>query len=273
VGKENESPIIRFIKDRIKKNKNCIIVIVGGTGSGKSWAALTLAQALDPNFGIDHIAFLAAKFMAMVNKDFPPGSVLMWDEGGVELGSREFMSKKNRLLSKVLQTVRYKNHIIILTVPDLKFIDAHARKLAHLILRTQHISAKKGLNYLSAYNISITPLTGDIYYPHPRIRTTSGRLVSIKRIAVKKPSAELIKKYEIIKKKFGDDLNASTQKELEGTKDPKLLNKSEQAVYMGTEYKHTDEEMAKVAGVSRRQIRHIKKSLRERGYIIPMRGG
>ena len=264
------NPFIEFIKDRIKKNRNCIIVIVGGTGSGKSWAALRLAETLDPNFTIDNLCFRAIDFVKLINKDVPPGSVLMFDEGGVDLGSREFMSKKNRRLSKILQTVRYKNHIIIITVPDMSFLDAHARKLTHVVLSTMSINKRKGLNKLIPYIISTASMTGEIYTPHPRVMVPKQGLIAIRNIYVKMPSIKLRHNYERVKTAFADNLYAETLKELVASRGTKTLTDVERGVWLAYKFGVPDAKAAEVLGVKIKTITRQRTDLRRQGYMIPL---
>jgi hypothetical protein len=265
------NPFLEFIKDRIRHNKNCIIVIVGGTGSGKSWAALSLAEALDPEFTTDNITFSAKKFIKLIRKDFPPGSVLMFDEGGVDLSAREFMSKKNRILSKILQTVRYKNHIIILTVPDLKFIDTHARKLAHLILQTAGIKRSEGLSKLRAYTISVSPLSGDIYYPHPTVYIPTRGVVKVKDILIPKPSVRVRHAYEKLKHEFGDNLYTQTSRELDDVGGVKDLTETEQAVFYAHKYSVPDVVVAESLGIQPGSVRKARSNIRQKGYYMPVK--
>ena len=51
--KEKEKSWIRYIKQRIKQNKNFLGFISGPTGSAKSWSSLRIAEDLDKDFEIE----------------------------------------------------------------------------------------------------------------------------------------------------------------------------------------------------------------------------
>ena len=43
---------VRYISNRINNNKNFILMISGPTGSGKTWAGLSLGEMLDEQFNV-----------------------------------------------------------------------------------------------------------------------------------------------------------------------------------------------------------------------------
>jgi len=51
--KIGEMSLVTWIKNRIKKNENCNIFTSGPTGSGKSYANLSIALKIDPDFDPD----------------------------------------------------------------------------------------------------------------------------------------------------------------------------------------------------------------------------
>jgi len=51
--KSGEMSLVTWIKNRIKKNENCNIFTSGPTGSGKSYANLSIALKIDPDFDPD----------------------------------------------------------------------------------------------------------------------------------------------------------------------------------------------------------------------------
>ena len=51
--KIGEMSLVTWIKNRIKKNENCNIFTSDPTGSGKSYANLSIALKIDPDFDPD----------------------------------------------------------------------------------------------------------------------------------------------------------------------------------------------------------------------------
>ena len=81
-----------YIKSRVDRNQNYVMLFVGQTGTGKSYAAMSLAEHVDPNFNINRVVFTADEFIAILNQDktMVKGSVIMWDEAGVGMPAREW---------------------------------------------------------------------------------------------------------------------------------------------------------------------------------------
>jgi ABC-type dipeptide/oligopeptide/nickel transport system ATPase component len=120
------------------ENKNVYSVAVGQVGSGKSYTAMSIGCLLDPDFNIDNIAFTPTEFLSamdVASKRKKHGQVIIFDEMGVGMASRSYMSIQNRLTSEFLQTARHLRLISIFTVPTMGFIDKQARLVVHNILR------------------------------------------------------------------------------------------------------------------------------------------
>ena len=53
---KRKSAFITFIHNRVLvQNKNFMMVVVGATGSGKSYSCMALGEALDPTFNIERV--------------------------------------------------------------------------------------------------------------------------------------------------------------------------------------------------------------------------
>ena len=53
--KDKEPSWVTYIKQRIRLNKNFIGFMSGPTGSGKSYASLSICEMVDPNFSAEQI--------------------------------------------------------------------------------------------------------------------------------------------------------------------------------------------------------------------------
>lgn len=204
-----------YVYQRIKKNKNMMICITGPTGSGKTYAALSLAQNWDSNFNENNIVFTPQQFIDLLNSNtLKKGSVIVADEFGVSMNSRNWQSVSNQVINYVLQTFRSKNYIVIFTSPDFSFIDVAARKLFHCHMMTQGINHKKGLCSVKPYMLQINQRTGDIYYKFLRVVLPEIGEKKLAEMNVTLPNKELIKDYEIKKDAFVDNLNREIEEKL-----------------------------------------------------------
>jgi replication-associated recombination protein RarA len=67
--KPGEQSFVRWIKKRIDDNLNFLAIFEGSPGAGKSWSALSIAYAIDPEFNPrDQVAFSFRDLMRIINK-------------------------------------------------------------------------------------------------------------------------------------------------------------------------------------------------------------
>lgn len=203
----NLDPLLNRVKHRVTTlNKNWLAIFTGATGSGKSWSALSIAEQLDPEFTTDNIVFSATQFIEFLknSEKIKAGSVVMWDESGVGLGSRDAMTKINRLIGSYLQSFRSRNTILIFTLPTLSMLDRQARQLAHAILETKSIDRETKECIVKWFDVQTNALSGKSYLKHPRIFDNG--IIAIKKVRIKAPSVILRNRYEQKKADFLDSL-------------------------------------------------------------------
>lgn len=206
--------LVRYIHRRIKNNKNFLATITGPTGSGKSWSGLSMAELLDKNFTIDRVIFRAKDLMKLINSgDLKPGSVIIWDEAGIDLSNRNWQSVTNKMLNALLQTFRHKNFILFFTVPYHDFIDSASRKLFHADFETQKINKVKMEVIIKPKLLQYNSNLAKWYRKYLKVQI-NGAMIKIKRWAIPKPSYALIKAYEDKRAMFTKDLNKDIDKQL-----------------------------------------------------------
>lgn len=202
-----ENPIIARIKQRLHdRNQNFIAVCVGQTGSGKSWAMMRLAEKCDPTFGVSRVVFDLTELASKVNKGLPPGTFFVLDEAGIAAGAREWQSKVNRLINYMLQTFRSKNYGLLLTVPDIEFIDKQTRKLVHAIFEMKSIDYDKKRSKIKPLLMQNNPRSGKTYQKYLKYKLPDGRQVKVRNLLLRKPTKELVTNYERKKDKFLSNL-------------------------------------------------------------------
>lgn len=149
----NHDPIYNSIYTRMHYNdQNFMMAVTGGTGAGKSGCAISESIMIDvDNAGytrwyyydkkgdihIPKVVFTASEFLKLIRgagksrTKLPVGSMIIWDEAGVEQDATMFMSAKSRLIKWILQTYRNLNLGLLLTVPHLQSIQIGTRRLLH----------------------------------------------------------------------------------------------------------------------------------------------
>jgi energy-coupling factor transporter ATP-binding protein EcfA2 len=261
------SVIIDRIKKRINKlDKNCLVLICGSTGSGKSFSAIKIALAIDPEFDLDsHLVFTAKGFLDLLNSDkLKHGQVIIWDEAGVGIPAREWYSILNKAVGYVLQTFRHLNLCVIFTVPDLSFVDISLRKLFHFYFETQTIDYKNNICTLKPFEIEVNPQTTKIYRKYPRIRR-EGRIIKLTKLEIELLDQEKIDQYEIRKNGFTKELNFKLSKEINRAeaKDKKPELTDEECIEIiqkkiGDEKKRTISKISAILNISQHRARKIK---------------
>ena len=214
VKKENESSWVNYIHRRIELNKNMLMFISGPTGSGKSYASLSIAQQLDDEFSSERIVFNPLELMQLINSGkLKKGSAIVFEEVGVSFSNRNWQSKINKVLNYLIQTFRHRNFILIMNAPYIDFIDSSMRKLFHGELRTMEIDKKTNKTILKPLLIQYNSRNAKFYYKFLRIKTPEG-IKPIRKWGVVAPDEELLTQYEIKKEKFTTELNLEIYNEL-----------------------------------------------------------
>jgi hypothetical protein len=121
----------------------------GPTGLGKSISAIKAGWDIDrdeygkPRFSLDNIVWTPEEFLIKVNSNLPFGTVIVWDEVGVGINTREWYSMTNRLISKVHQLFRHKRLIVFYTLPSFGYVDSQVRKLFHAKYEMKYVDPSK----------------------------------------------------------------------------------------------------------------------------------
>lgn len=199
-----------MIINRIKSNQNFIAFVTGGTGSGKSYSCLSLAEMCHRELGLfDELGVMpplvvydAEDLLGKINlilenpKSYPKGLNIIVDEAGLMAHSRQFMSKMNVAMSKLVQSFRFMNLVVWLALPNIGFTDTHLRAMAHCHFVTTKIDKKRQLCYLKPYNLRDNQYTGKITRSLMRVITKAGEVKVIGHIGVPKPSRSISDEYE-----------------------------------------------------------------------------
>ena len=185
-----DSFFLNSLRSRVKKNGNALIGIVGQKGSGKSYFAMSIAEIIDPKFSVNNISFDPVSFMQLI-KMRGVGEVIIMDDAGLTIPARQFYSKSNQFITVALETCRFKNQILIMTMPTLSMIDKNARLLMDYSFWTRSIDRVEEKSTATMYFISSNPNSGKIYFKHP----TSGNSV-FKTLTLPKPSEWITNEYE-----------------------------------------------------------------------------
>jgi len=190
------------------REKSAGFIILGQTGSGKSWLGLKIANDLDPTFAANlekRIVYTAEEFIQLVAYgNLKRGNVVIFDELGHAEGadSRASMSRSNRLLSGVVSTYRQMGLIVIWILPTLTQLDKNIRMVSITgYFKILGIDYKRKQTRVSYYANSLNPVYGKSYYKMP-VMKSGDRVVKVKSFRFNAPPKDLAKAYKKRKMEF-----------------------------------------------------------------------
>src|SRR3990172_5394277 len=147
-----------------------VLVTANRLRLGKTYAAMRLGEALDPDFDIEHVGFDTQWYVEQADKS-KRGCILVLDEPNRAAGNRNWYSEENRGFAEYLQTNAYRGIHGLFPLPHQHLMDnAVTGVCTSQIVMT---SPGHGLVYLyerdqlnRSYNTN-TPRWGDIYLQRP----------------------------------------------------------------------------------------------------------
>ena len=202
------------------KNENWMGIMCGEVGSGKSWAAVRMAEALDPNFSAANVAFNVEEFMELAaNDDFGRGSIIVLDEAGVAAGNRKWYEVANEVLDYVTQTWRSLNRGAIMTAPDLDLIDSHVRRRFQHYIEMVSKDEDEMQSLAKIKFIQTNHEYGKEYRKFHRMIDDDGVLKKFRYIPFNPPTQALRDEYEHLKEDYSSDLRGSLLEQIRAEND------------------------------------------------------
>lgn len=223
------SPILRTqIWSRMhNRDDNWMGAVVGETGQGKSYTCLSIAEAVDPGFSIDQVAFGIEEFMHLVmDESYGRGSIIILEEASVEAAAENFHDISNKVLRTVLETWRNQNRGALLNLPTFSRLDVGARIRMTALIQQQAKFESEGYSIAKYKHLQTNSDTGKIYRHYPEIGGREHRTLKIAP-----PSEEIREAYEKKSDEYTQELNRELLEELlesqeeddDKEKDPKWI--------------------------------------------------
>jgi len=158
-----EKPISFYLDPRLKRNldekvipslqkkdKDCVLVVDGVEGGGKSTLAIQIGKYVDPSLDLSRVVFDGDAYKEAIFKA-KKGQCIVFDEAFTGLSSRSSLSAINRTLVSLMMQVRQKNLFIIIVLPTFFLLDKYVA-----IFRSRaliHVYENKGnRGYFRLYN-------------------------------------------------------------------------------------------------------------------------
>jgi len=204
--------------------------------------------------------------MEMFEKKNEQGQCIIADEIGVAMGAREWQSKANKLMSYAAQTIRYKQHIIFFTVPNLSFVDVHLRKLFHYIMRPVSINmANKTVRCsfkMLEVGRNINDKQGKLYEKYIRYKQKDKKFKIAGHLDLSLPTPENVKVYEKKKQAWSQKLYRDAIEEL----NPKLkineISEREKRIKSSREVRGKSfKDISEYENLSKERVRQIYRNI------------
>lgn len=227
-------------RDMHDKDQQCSIVFCGEPGSGKTSCALTIAFILDrgtnnvPRFSVDRIAFSSKEFFNLIKQDFPKGSAIILDDAGLFALSGDALTKEVKEISKIFQSMRHKNYLIIVTLPVLTMLAKGLRQITQNYGEVVSIDRENEQNIVKFQLLQTNSRTGDIYGKsyikivkkiHPIYGIPIIHRVKEPFIRIDKPPKALYDEYDKIRKAKMNEFYASSEDRVFNSKGKLKANK------------------------------------------------
>ena len=165
------APFVKHIAARItgKDKQDFSMILSGRKGSGKSYSSLRICQMVakavaeelkgkpEDYFTLDNCCLL--EDTDMINKIIKTAGkhqIILIDDAGVAVGSRDFATQKNKNFNKLLATCRTKRWMILLNVPAKSHIDKQIRELVDCWGKVYKSCHEDGFNVLKINMVEIS---------------------------------------------------------------------------------------------------------------------
>jgi stage V sporulation protein SpoVS len=276
----------------MRKNDNNLISVIGATGSGKTYAAMSIAEIMTEisgvDFGIGNIVFSFPELMRLINGGtLKRGSIIIFDEPQASIGSREFQSLSNKVFNLLVSTFRSRNFSLFFCMPSETLLDKQTRMLFKQRFQTLSINRNNNTCRLDARCIEYSTTTNKCYTKFMRIffnQDGTRRREKIMYWDVPLPSKELIELYEEKKRQFTDNLNLNIQKAIEDFdksgksmtadyREPeppkrKPLTETQERVMRAIANTNNYAEATEILGITAGAISHNKALSLKKGYSV-----
>lgn len=201
------------------------MIMVGGTGSGKSYAAIRLALEVSKRVakikgGVPSDYFNASKNMSVIDimkffdvlDNAQKWNTVILDDAGIGVNSRKFMDTINITVNNITQTYRTLNLFTVLTVPEMYFIDKILRSLTDFYCEMEGMfrpNISRG-RLFEIQRKSRLGTAGKLFYVYPRAAQEKSVVITFT-----KPPDDICKVYDKLREEGALEYKAKSIKALE----------------------------------------------------------
>lgn len=130
--------IADWVVARLKRDEQCVIVVRGMTGTGKSTVSMQLIRRildrLKVDWDLEDMYIYGLDDLARKLKRRSKNPILWFDEGSTTINSLNTMTEESKLLGMFFDTMRIDHYITIIDVPSDKELNGRVTKHADLYI-------------------------------------------------------------------------------------------------------------------------------------------
>lgn len=291
-GEQPKDPWIKYFCTRTNNNKNNLVAIIGPTGSGKTYAGLSICQMISKEngipFEIENVVFNLKELFSLINSGkLSKGSSIVFDEPQCSISSREWQGEYNKVFNYLLSTFRHRCINLFFCTPYEDLLDLSSRKLFHAKIQTAGINTNTKMCRLRPKTTEYNSQLKKFYEKWLRVSyrpINSNRNITKKYEYwnVPKPSEELINLYEAKKYAFTSKLNQDIERRLDSyqakeeikinknLKDKKPLTPRQQQIYdLFQQGRITQKEISERLNLKLRVVNENIGWMKNKGWDIP----
>ena len=253
------------LRARIERKQNAIVLITGQTGIGKSYAALYLAEKLDPTFNVNKVAFSMKEFSYILHKYDPKaGEALVLDEASIVMDNRNYQSKENIFGTHIFTVFRHRLNYIFLTAPASNHIDKKIQDLAHYKVQVIHRDDNRKQVIGMVRAIDHNTIRNKTYNKSLK----AGGFSKFPAHTFYLPSKKLVDDYEALARPHKTDVEKEVYEHFHKEKDELYgLTDLQREVVQGHRLGMTVTEMAAAWGSSTQNISRVVGTMKNKGII------
>lgn len=195
-------------KQRIRKGGNVNVILTGSPRLGKSVTMEGIAYIYNPErYSVSNVVWDIEPFVQRYN-EARIGDSIRFDEAGVGVNSRDWFAKKSKQFVAIMQTMGFKNLLVMMTTPSFDYIDSQARKLFHWYIEV--VERENNYVVLKVRELQYNAQTGKTYFKRPLVRNKDGTPYYMDVVKFYRPPQRIIDDYdkasETWKEKMGKDI-------------------------------------------------------------------
>lgn len=195
--------LIRLLKYRAEQQRQSSCVIVTGKkGSGKSLLSLRLSECADKNFTLEHTVFSSEDLFALLDKGVPVGTCIVYDDAGIGSGAKDAMTRLNKKLGHIMQSIRTHRIILFITVPSWGLLDSQTRNLADFKINVLGHDIVTRITKFKFFTITPSDYQSNPITKHLQFTENGAKIKYIIWIA-SAPSEQLAEEYKKRRDAFG----------------------------------------------------------------------